>query len=129
MAAHPSKAGAEYEAALEVTHQQCADRLLQLCQVARPCRHVVWLFCYDCSVGAALLMLMLLLQMNGSLYIKAAQFATTIPSVPAPYRRYRSACSRCSLESVHDACDADADANADVFPLCCAGHWKSCRIR
>lgn len=57
VAAHPSKAGTDYEAALEMAHQQCADRLLKLCQT------------------------------NGSLYVKAAQFATTIPSVPAPYRR------------------------------------------
>lgn len=33
VAAHPSRAGGEYAAALEETHQRCADRLLKLCQV------------------------------------------------------------------------------------------------
>jgi hypothetical protein len=43
VAAHPSKAGDEYTAALDETHQRCADRLLKLCQVCLTiCRAAVF---------------------------------------------------------------------------------------
>ena len=43
VAAHPSKAGDEYTAALDETHQRCADRLLKLCQVCLTvCRATVF---------------------------------------------------------------------------------------
>ena len=90
VAAHPSKDGDEYTAALDEIHQRCADRLLKLCQV---CLTVCLLLCPSSPEVQSILRSFapgrasLHSQTNGSLYIKAAQFATTIPSVPAPYRR------------------------------------------
>lgn len=47
-----------------------------------PCRA-----CLAVHFPSQLIICLQIVQANGSLYVKAAQFATTIPSVPAPYRR------------------------------------------
>ena len=47
----------EYQAALKEAHQQCADRLVSLCS------------------------------QNGGIYVKAAQFVSSIQTTPIEYRR------------------------------------------